>query len=821
MKRLGAPLVLTLTALASLAEPMTDLGYFRTDGGPVLATAADGRTWVQSNRAVRRTVVFDHGIRSVSLRDLRTGQAVTAKAAPSITLVRPIMGQPATLAESWKMAPAEPPKGWERPAFDDRDWPTVSLPFSTQEEHRSWWFRRVLPDSPGKRMALLFDQSADDGAEVYADGVLIGTLSPADQPWTKVYRLNLPPNAKVVAIRLIGGGRPNGLANVRLVESGETRVLDLAHGWTLKSHKGDGRRLVLAMQGVGANAGFQVTAEFRAFPGEEPWFATKLSVTSNNKFEWLLGEARVDDWALPAADAKTASFTGSGFAAVDPRTGLGFATEMLHLQGSTEAKLGSAATVWRPYLPLAPKQTLDVPESFVGLFQGPVETGAFLVQLYVGKYVSHATPTTVPPVYNTWFGYYNGVNAEIVRKAIPLAAGIGAKAFVIDDGWQTNLTPLSGNYGDWVVNRKTFPDGIEPLSALAKQHGMRFGLWTAPIMVGNRAKVTTEHPAWLVQRADGTRLPLWESTSAMCLTGEWYQTFKARLLELCRLYGLGFLKLDGSLFVDGCVRTAHGHPASHSEGTQIEAWADLCATLRKQFPGIIIDRGWEGEPGVTAHQDTGWFGDWALAFHPEREADPAWWYKNADIYRNALYDLTMTRPTFTLSWETPCHVLSKPLDLNALEYHFTSVGAYLCNVEVHGRILEMTDEEAALVKKWVKWNWENRPWLAVAQPIVSLGKPYDPRDDKSVPHVDGVLHLRNALKGRYGYICLWNPGAGSQTSTVTVRPADSFVKMDTGKLRLVRLKDGKDMPHRRDDASFTVEVSMDPRSWEIIEVQAR
>ena len=42
-----------------------------------------------------------------------------------------------------------------------------------------------------------------------------------------------------------------------------------------------------------------------------------------------------------------------------------------------------------------------------------------------------------------------------------------------------------------------------------------------------------------------------------------------------------------------------------------------------------------------------------------------------------LYDIVATRPPFTIAAETPCHIPKNPVDLNALEYCFTSVGAYI------------------------------------------------------------------------------------------------------------------------------------------------
>ncbi len=369
--------------------------------------------------------------------------------------------------------------------------------------------------------------------------------------------------------------------------------------------------------------------------------------------------------------------------------------------------------------------------------------------------------------------------------------------------------------------KEKFPQGLLPISTLVRERNMRFGLWTAPIMVSEKSQAATAHPDWLLQRADGSRVKEWDGTWGMCFTSGWEENYSESFLDLCRELTVSFLKLDSGLFEDGCVVPAHDHPVGHSMAAQVDHWSAFCDKMRKLDPSFILDRGWESGPEVTALQDEGWFGDWEIGYDPKRMADPHWWYKNADIYRRTLYDLTWVRPSFTIAWETPCHIPTNPVDANALEYHFTSIGAYICNVEIHGKLDEMTAAERALMQKWIKWNEDNRPWLAYTQPLASLGKPWDPRDPNAKPHIDGVLHLRNALNGRYGYICLWNPGDRPDKATVAFRPSDYLVRMDSGDIQIVRLKDGKPVGFTGGSTITLPEITMAPRSWEIYEIRRR
>lgn len=812
-----------LTLLIPKALSMNQTNAFASKPAGRVAYDGSTRTWTLSNAAVSRSVRFDPktgGLAPVGLALNGSPAAVKVVSEGSVTLVSPMKALPEVVSSAWRFSNTEPAPSWNEAGFDDSSWTPMDLPFTSNDPNRSWWFRYAVPAGrlrAGVKYAIVLDHAADDGAEVWADGKHIGSLPPSSVPWNKTFQFPLPVDTRVIAIRLDGGGAPNSLKNVSIAEAGEERTLDLAKGWTLQGHSEHGDTLTLSLAGVGVNAGFEVDVTHRVMPGNEPVVTKQITVHSATPDQYLVKEAVLDEIEARDPITATQAFTGAGTALASGGGG-GVVASALALMGSTEVSGSRMKTVYRPFTPISPDGRFTSPEAMLGLYNGPTNKGGLLLQLYVGAHVSHGTPTTVPPLYSTWFGYYNSIDGALVESLVPKAAELGVKYFSIDDGWQGIDGRPGRGYGDWIENKEFFPNGLKPIADSVRKHGMKFGLWTAPIMVHNNSAVSEAHPEWKIRHADGSPLPLWDGTSAECFSGAYADHFKQTLLGLCKDYDLKFLKLDGGLFEDGCAAPGHSHPLLHSVGAQFEAWKDLCATLRKEVPGVVIDRGWEGEPGLTALQDTSWYGDWIIAFRPEREADIRWWYRNADNYRRFLYGITFSRPPFTISWEAPCHILAKPGDLNALEYHLTSVGAYICNLEIHGRILEMTPEEENITKKWVKWNWDNREFLAVTQPIVSLGQPYDALSEKDVPHVDGVMHLRNPIKGRYGYVCLWNPSDKPATADVVIRPSDCFVKMDTSRVALTRLKDGSPIASERTADAITLHVPMGAFGWEIVDV---
>src|SRR5207253_1695721 len=60
--------------------------------------------------------------------------------------------------------------------------------------------------------------------------------------------------------------------------------------------------------------------------------------------------------------------------------------------------------------------------------------------------------------------------------------------------------------GDWVVDEKVWPEGLDPLIEHVRSLGMEFGLWFEPEMVNPDSDLYREHPEWILSAGD--RVPL-------------------------------------------------------------------------------------------------------------------------------------------------------------------------------------------------------------------------------------------------------------------------------------------------------------------------
>ncbi len=103
-----------------------------------------------------------------------------------------------------------------------------------------------------------------------------------------------------------------------------------------------------------------------------------------------------------------------------------------------------------------------------------------------------------PIVINNWEGtYFDFHEAKLVEMATA-AHEMGIELFVLDDGWFGQRDDDTSSLGDWFVDRRKLPNGIDGLASRIEAAGMKFGLWIEPEMVSPRSRLFEEHPDWAI-----------------------------------------------------------------------------------------------------------------------------------------------------------------------------------------------------------------------------------------------------------------------------------------------------------------------------------
>ena len=108
----------------------------------------------------------------------------------------------------------------------------------------------------------------------------------------------------------------------------------------------------------------------------------------------------------------------------------------------------------------------------------------------------------VPTLLNSWEGAYFDFDVKVLKQMIDDAASMGLEMFVLDDGWFGNKYPrnaANAGLGDWQVNRKKLPAGIDDIASYAHRKGLKFGIWIEPEMVNPKSELAERHPDWIVR----------------------------------------------------------------------------------------------------------------------------------------------------------------------------------------------------------------------------------------------------------------------------------------------------------------------------------
>ena len=101
-----------------------------------------------------------------------------------------------------------------------------------------------------------------------------------------------------------------------------------------------------------------------------------------------------------------------------------------------------------------------------------------------------------PVLINNWEATEASFDEERLVDIARAAAPLGIDLFVMDDGWFGKRDDDNSGLGDWVVNEKKLPGGLQALVSRIKELGMSFGIWIEPEMVSEDSSLYRAHPDW-------------------------------------------------------------------------------------------------------------------------------------------------------------------------------------------------------------------------------------------------------------------------------------------------------------------------------------
>lgn len=97
-------------------------------------------------------------------------------------------------------------------------------------------------------------------------------------------------------------------------------------------------------------------------------------------------------------------------------------------------------------------------------------------------------------------GWLNECNAANQISLIKAYAPLGLEALLTDAGWFEGGWPNGA--GNWTPRKDAYPEGMAPVAAAAREHGMVYGLWYEPERVVANTDLHRNHPDWLLRRQE-------------------------------------------------------------------------------------------------------------------------------------------------------------------------------------------------------------------------------------------------------------------------------------------------------------------------------
>lgn len=159
--------------------------------------------------------------------------------------------------------------------------------------------------------------------------------------------------------------------------------------------------------------------------------------------------------------------------------------------------------------------------------------------------------------------------------------------------WSGNEYPRNSDeagLGDWQVNKKKLPKGLNYLAEYAQQKGMKFGLWIEPEMVNPQSELAQKHPDWIIQSPEREKLTF-RNQWVLDLANPEVRNYIWNMVDnlLSSNPGIAYVKWDANRHIDQV-----GSPYLPGD-QQNKCWVDyvnglysIYDKIRTKYPNLIF-----------------------------------------------------------------------------------------------------------------------------------------------------------------------------------------------------------------------------------------
>ena len=328
---------------------------------------------------------------------------------------------------------------------------------------------------------------------------------------------------------------------------------------------------------------------------------------------------------------------------------------------------------------------------------------------------------------NSWEGVYFDINQKGMDQMMADIHSMGGELFVMDDGWfGTKYPRVTDNcaLGDWVVDTKKLPNGIEGLLSDARKNQVKFGIWIEPEMTNTTSMLYEKHPDWVIKAPKrdavlgrgGTQLVL-------DLSNPKVQDFVFGVVDnlLTKYPDIAYIKWDANMAImNHGSQYLSAADQSHLYIAYHQGFAKVIDRIRTKYKDVVIQCCASG----------GGRANWGML----RGFDEFWVSDNTDAMQRIYmqYGTSYFFPAIAMA----SHISAVP---NHTVFRTTSL-KYRIDVAMSGRLgmeiqpKNMTDEEKALCRKAISEYKAIRPVVQFGD-LYRLVSPYDNQGLSSIMYV--------------------------------------------------------------------------------------
>jgi alpha-galactosidase len=219
-----------------------------------------------------------------------------------------------------------------------------------------------------------------------------------------------------------------------------------------------------------------------------------------------------------------------------------------------------------------------------------------------------------PVLINNWEGTYFDFDETKLVDIAGVAKDLGVELFVLDDGWFGARDDDTTSLGDWTVDRRKLPNGIDGLARRIEAIGLRFGLWIEPEMISERSELFAAHPDWAIGIVGRKRTESRQQLTLDLSRPEIVDHLFGVLSELLASAPISYIKWDMNRNIT--EPASLGLPAER-QGEFFHRYIlgvyDLYARLTAAFPEVLFEScaggGGRFDPGLLAYAPQAWTSD--------------------------------------------------------------------------------------------------------------------------------------------------------------------------------------------------------------------